>query len=374
MNKKQISTGFAILAAALYAINIPLSKILIAKVDTTMMAAFLYLGAGFGMLLCDGVRRLAGVEQKAEPLTKKELPFTIAMVVLDIIAPILLMMGIARTNSANASLLNNFEIVATSLIALRVFHEAISRRLWMAIGLVTVASCILSFEGDGSFVLNQGSLLVLAAASCWGLENNCTRMISNKSSTEIVVIKGIFSGGGSLLVALYLGEKLPALPYMLSVLLLGFVAYGLSICFYILAQKELGAAKTSAYYAIAPFLGVTFGTLLLREQPGLAFYAGLALMIVSTILMVKDTTSLQHTHEHTHTHTHEHRHGDLVHTHEHSHTHSHTHVHEGDEEVHEHQHDWNAMEHEHTHGGNAMEHVHPHNENAGEQVTATKEE
>ena len=224
-----------------------------------------------------------------EPLTRKELPYTVAMVVLDIAAPILLMLGIARTNSANVSLLNNFEIVATSLIAFFIFKEVLTRRLCAAILLVTLASIILGFEGAGSFVLNTGSLFVLGACVCWGFENNCTRMISSKSSVEIVIIKGCFSGLGSLLIALLLGEELPSPSWMLRVLLLGFVSYGLSINFYILAQKELGAAKTSAFYSVAPFLGVAFSMLLLGERPDMQFYAALAIMLLATVLMVQDT-------------------------------------------------------------------------------------
>lgn len=348
MNKKQTATIFALMAAALYAINIPLSKLLMVHVETTMMAAFLYLGAGLGLFLYTMMAKIAGIEQKKEALTRKELPYTVAMVLLDIAAPILLMAGIARTNSANVSLLNNFEIVATSLIALCIFKEMISRRLWMAIVLVTIASVILSFEGKGSFSFNEGSLLVLGACVCWGFENNCTKMISNKSSEEIVIIKGFFSGAGSLVIAFLIGERVPALPWILSVMLLGFVAYGLSINFYIMAQKELGAAKTSAYYSIAPFLGVAFSMLLLRERPALQFYVALVIMIISTVLMGKDTIELQHTHEHTHIHTHEHRHGELVHTHEHSHTHTHLHVHAGAEEAHTHTHQ-NLTDHDHVH-------------------------
>ena len=220
------------------------------------------------------------------------------------------------------SLLNNFEIVATSMIALIIFKEVISKKLWLAIALVTIASAVLSFEGAGAFAFNRGSLFVLGACLCWGFENNCTKMISNKSSVEIVVIKGTFSGLGSLIVALVLGENFPALKWLICVLVLGFVAYGLSIHFYIMAQKDLGAAKTSAYYSIAPFLGVAFSMLLLQERPGLQFYAALLIMIVSTYFMVKDTIELQHTHEH--------RHGDVVHTH--------LHTHAGDSKDHEHVH------------------------------------
>ena len=345
MKTKHSATLLAILAAALYAINIPLSKLLLEKVAPTMMAAFLYLGAGLGLWLYG---LIAGAKEAQAPLTKAELPYTVGMVVLDIAAPILLMLGLQRCGSANASLLNNFEIVATSLIAFFVFREQLSRRLSIAIGLVTLASIILSFEGAGAFRFDIGSAFVLGAACCWGLENNCTRMLSSKSSVQITTIKGIFSGLGSLIVALTLGEAVPGLIFIGAVLVLGFVAYGLSINFYIQAQAHLGAAKTSAYYSIAPFLGVFFGMALLGERPGVQFYIGLAVMITATVLMVKDTIELQHTHEHSHTHTHEHRHGDRVHTHEHTHVHTHTHVHGSEETLHDHNHA-DIPEHDHAH-------------------------
>ena len=347
MKTKNLATIYAIVAAALYAINVPFSKMLLGYVEPTMMAAFLYLGAGLGMFVYSIASRASGKTSSTEPLTKKELPYTIAMVVLDIIAPILLMFGIRASHAANVSLINNFEIVATSIIALLVFKEIISKKLWIAIALVTIASVILSFEGTGSFEFNIGSLFVFGACLCWGIENNCTRMISNKSSIEIVVIKGTFSGVGSLIVALAIGESIPSILWMMCVLLLGFVAYGLSIYFYVMAQKDLGAAKTSAYYSIAPFLGVAFGMLILGERPEIQFYVALAVMIISTYFMIKDTIELQHTHEHSHTHTHEHSHGDIVHSHEHTHTHTHIHVHGADSDNHEHNH--HTMSHEHSH-------------------------
>ena len=285
MNSKKIASGFAIFAALLYAINIPMSKLLLNYVDAVMMASFLYLGAGIGLFMYGLLKK----DKKVERLTKKELPYTIAMVVLDIIAPILLMFGITMTNSANVSLLNNFEIVATSLIALFIFKEVISKRLWIAIFLVVVATIVLSFEGTSAFVFNKGSLLVLGACICWGFENNCTKMISNKSSVEIVTIKGIFSGLGSLIVALIIGESIPSFMYLFLVLLLGFISYGLSINFYIKAQSVIGAAKTSAYYSVSPFLGVIFSLLFLGEVPSIQFYIALFIMIISTIIMVKDT-------------------------------------------------------------------------------------
>lgn len=374
MKLKHTATAAAILAAALYAINIPLSKLLLVHIEPTMMAALLYLGAGLGLLLCGGVQKLTGRSGNAQRLTKKELPYTIAMILLDIIAPILLMLGIAETNAANVSLLNNFEIAATSVIALAVFRETVTKRMWAAIALVTLSSILLGFEGSDAFVFNRGSLFVLGACLCWGMENNCTKMISHKSSTEIVILKGCFSGTGSLIIALTLGQRFPAWPWILLALALGFVSYGLSIYFYILAQKHLGAAKTSAYYSVAPFLGVAFGLILLGEKPAPQFYAALLIMIASTILMVLDSVALQHTHEHQHTHTHEHSHGELVHTHEHTHTHSHFHVHEngrkhektrGENDVHENDAEHSAALHVHAHNLSELkDHRHTHDDAA----------
>ena len=289
MNRKT-ATLCAVLAAALYALNAPGSKLLLARLPSTMMAALLYLGAGLGMAVIGAVQRRTGAAQREQPLTRRELPYTLAMVLLDVAAPILLMLGLTRTTAANASLLNNFEIVATSLIALAVFREAISQKLWIGIALVTLSSMILSVEDAGSFSFSGGSLLVLLACVCWGFENNCTRMLSSKNPLEIVVIKGLCSGGVSLGIALFLGERLTAadVPAALIALALGLVAYGLSIFFYIYAQRGLGAARTSAYYAVAPFIGVALSMLLCGERPGVSFFIALAVMAAGTCFASAD--------------------------------------------------------------------------------------
>lgn len=282
MAKTKLATFFALLAAALYAISSPFSKILLRELSPTMMAAFLYLGAGIGMSFVGLVRRCRGRADVQLHLTRKELPYTVAMVVLDIAAPIFLMIGLNMTTAANASLLNNFEIVTTALIALVFFKEAVSKRLWFAIVLITLSSIILSFEDMSSFSFSAGSLFVLLACTCWGIENNCTRALSEKDPLEIVVVKGFGSGLGSLLIALAIGDGFGPLPYILATLLLGFVAYGLSIFFYVSAQRELGAAKTSAYYAISPFIGTLLSLCIFRQLPTVNFLLALCIMAVGT--------------------------------------------------------------------------------------------
>jgi drug/metabolite transporter (DMT)-like permease len=322
VDKKKIKAIlYAVLAAVFYAINMPFSKLLLKIIQPTMMAAFLYLGAGIGIGIIFFLNKKS--DNKSDYLSKNDLPYVLGMIGLDIIAPILLMFGLLNTSSANASLLNNFEIVATSVIALVVFKEIISRRLWIGIFLITISSIILSFKDITSFNFSSGSLLVILATICWGFENNCTRKISSKNTYQIVMLKGIFSGLGSLIIALIIGEQIPDIKYWLVILLLGFVAYGLSILFYIMAQSELGAAKTSAYYAISPFIGVLLSFVLLKEQITSNYLLALIIMIIGSIIVVIDTLIINHEHMHIHTYVHTHNGTPNSHTIAHSHVHSH---------------------------------------------------
>lgn len=282
--KRGRATLFALMAAALYALSAPLSKLLLGRVAPTMMAAFLYLGAGAGMGAMRVAGRAAGRRVRERSLGRADLPYLIGMLVLDIAAPILLMIGLERTTAANAALLNNFEIVATSVIALALFGEEISRRLWLAIGLVTLSSMLLSFEDMRSLSFSFGSVFVLLACVCWGFENNCTRRLSDGDPGQIVTIKGLGSGAGSLVIALAVGEALPDAGAALSALLVGFVSYGLSIYCYIYAQRDLSAARTSAYYAAAPFISAALSLALFREPPSALFVVSFAAMAAGAYL------------------------------------------------------------------------------------------
>ncbi len=288
--KANIKRGIflAILAAGLYALNSPFSKLLLQFMPSTLMAGFLYIGAGLGMMMIFLFRRIAGRPGNEAPLTVKELPYTIAMIVLDIAAPICLLFGLNKTTAANASLLNNFEIVATAIIALIIFKETISPRLWLGILYVTASCALLSIDDISSLQFNSGSLFILLACICWGVENNCTRKLSLKDPLQIVMVKGIFSGIGSVVIGLICGERVLQIWTVPVVLLLGFVAYGLSIYFYVYAQRILGAARTSAYYAVAPFIGVFLSLLIFRELQGILFAAALILMIIGVWLSSQD--------------------------------------------------------------------------------------
>ncbi len=318
----------ALLAALCYGISVPLGKLLLASLSPAFLAALLYLGAALAML----VPRLLSPGQKNEArLTRADLPCTLAMVVLDILAPILLLFGLRATAPATASLLSNFEIAATAIIALLLFREAIGRRMWLAIAAITLASALLALEGAGSIAWSPGALLVLLACLCWGLENNMTNRLSLRNPADIVLVKGLGAGLGALLIAAATGAVSGALLPILAALLLGSVSYGLSILLYIRAQRDLGAARTSAYYAAAPFIGVILSFLLSGTRPGTAFWIALPIMVLGALLAAFE----RHAHRHQHallTHTHRHSHADGHHAHGHPtgtsgpHSHAHTHT------------------------------------------------
>ena len=290
MKKNPVKSGIclALFAAALYAINSPLSKLLLDYLPPTLMAGFLYIGAGVCMLALALLRKVRKTERTETKLTKRELPYIVAMILLDIAAPVCLLLGLKSTTAANASLLNNFEIVATAVIALVVFKEKINFRLWLGILFITLSCMVLSFEDLSSLQFSYDSLLILLACVCWGFENNCTKKISSKDPLEIVLLKGIFSGLGSLLVGFIIGERITVLWSVFAVIGVGFVAYGLSIFFYVHAQRILGAARTSAYYAVSPFIGTLLSLVIFREIPHYTYFIALALMIIGAWLSSQD--------------------------------------------------------------------------------------
>lgn len=285
--KTKTAVFYAILAATLYALMTPVSKLLQVSVPPVAEAGLLYLGAGIGMLFI----YLFGRKHPSDPapVDRNDLKYAAAMVVLDMLAPICLLLGLSMTTPENVSLLNNFEIVATTCIAFVFFHEKVGKKLLLSILIITASCMLLSLDSEAALSFSKGSLFVLLACICWGFENNCTASLSGKDTRQIVMIKGFGSGSASLLLSLLIGERPGSVRNCIFVMILGFLAVGLSVYFYVLAQSRIGAARTSSYYAVSPFIGVLLSLILFREMPGKLFWAALALMAVGVCLNIKDT-------------------------------------------------------------------------------------
>ena len=285
MNSKKKYVIAAVLSALLSALNAPFAKLLMTDCDSTMLGAWLYLGAGLGTLMIYLVK-----QDFSDHFEKKDYKYLGLMVICDILAVIFLMKGLSLTSSATVSLLSNFEIVATALIAYLIFKEKISLNLRIAIVLITIAGILLSLQ-NGDYSFSSGGLLVIMATLAWGLENNCTKSLANHDPLKVTAIKGLGTGIGSLVIALSIGQKLPGGYDLMMIMLLGFVSYGLSVTLYIYAQRKLGAGTTSAYYALAPFISTILSLVIFKEIPGANYWIGLMIMIVAVYLLNRENLS-----------------------------------------------------------------------------------
>lgn len=304
-----------ILGAVLFGASAPVSKLLLGEADPVMLAGLLYLGCGLGLLAFRFFLRAAGTAG-GKPLGRGDAPWLAGAVLAGgVAAPIALLLGLRSTPAATASLLLNFECVATALLAALLFHEYIGRRVWLAIGLVTAASAMLSFSGP--LGASAGALAVLAACVLWGVDNNLTRLISSKDAMGIGIVKGLGAGTFSLLLALGLGASLPPPSAIAAALLLGCLSYGLSLALYITGMRSIGAARASAWMGTAPFAGVLLSLLIFGVEPGWAFILALPPMALGIALLAGDD----------HAHTHIHAHGAVTHDHVHVHDDGHGHKH-----------------------------------------------
>lgn len=286
--KKSSSILFIFISALLYGLSIPLSKLLMKEIPSTLLSGILYLGAGIGVLIIYLFRKHIVKNDQEKSLDKHDLKYLLLMIILDIIAPILLLLAVSKSSASSISLLSNFEIVATALIALLIFKEPIGKYLWIGIIILTIAVILLSLDFNSGFSFSWYSLLVIGATTCYGLENNCTKKMSDKNPYQITMIKGLFSGSGALIIGLIIGERTSSIIYIILALILGFLAYGLSVFLYIRSERYLGAAKTSSYFSIAPFFGFILSFIIFKETPYFTFYIALALMIIGITFVIID--------------------------------------------------------------------------------------
>lgn len=343
---------FALLAAALFGASTPFAKLLIDQIPPVALAGLLYAGSGIGLLSWLLVRKTLFKRVSSESnLTSADAPWLAGAVLAGgVIAPVLLMFGISIIPASNASLLLNLEGVFTALLAWFVFKENFDRRIMLGMAFIIVAGALLSWQESQAIGIPWGGLLVVAACFCWGIDNNLTRKVSASDPVQIACIKGLVAGAVNLTIAFAMGAEFPAATKVALAGIVGLAGYGLSLVFFVLALRNLGTARTGAYFSVAPFFGATISLLLLQEHPALSFWVAGALMGIGIWLHLTE----HHEHDHTHEemqHGHEHVH-DEHHQHEHTFAwdgvepHTHDHVHKPLTHRHAHYPD---IHHQHTH-------------------------
>ncbi len=342
MNLRSVAPATnALLAAFLFGANAPLAKLALSDVHPVMMAAFLYLGSGLGLIILWGIKRGLGRNVNKEAfLQAGDLKWLAGAILAGgVAAPILLMTGLASTPASTVSLLLAFEVVATIVLAYTIFREHIGQRVWVATGIITAGTIVLSFTPGAVLTVSAGALGVIAACLLWGLDNNLTRVVSLRDPLTITIIKGLAAGSVSFCIAIGIHAPVPGIPLAFTVMALGFVTYGLSIFFFVRSLRTLGVARTGAYFSSAPFIGAMLSVLIFHELPGATFFIALPILATGLVLLAGE----EHVHRHTHlalVHEHRHRHDDGHHLHDHT----------GDV----------PDEHSHLHTHDDMEHAHPH--------------
>lgn len=322
-------------AALLFGASTPIAKLLLHAVSPWILAALLYLGSGIGLTL---YRLATGARSMRFPWT--DVPWLAGAILSGgVIGPVLLMVGLARIPASGASLLLNAEGVFTALLAWFAFRENFDRRIAIGMVLIVAGATVLSWPGEARFSGLWPALAILGACLAWGVDNNLTRKVSLADSTWLASIKGLVAGSVNLVLAFTRGSSLPSWPSSAIAMLVGFLAYGVSLRLFVVGLRHLGSARTGAYFSVAPFFGAILA-LVLGERITLPLVIAGTLMAIGLWLHLTEHHEhehshewLEHEHEHVHDEHHQHEHHEPVepgvkHTHRHTHqpeTHSHPH-------------------------------------------------
>lgn len=339
----------ALLSAVLFGASTPFAKLLLNAVDPWLLAGLLYLGAGLGLAAVHLSRAAMRLPAPEAPLRGMDVPW-LGLVVLagGVGGPLLLMLGLDRTDAASASLLLNLEGLATMGIAWLWFRENVDRRLLLGAFAIMAGAALLSWQGRAA--LDLGGLLIAGACLCWGIDNNLTRKLSSADPVQIAMLKGLVAGTVNLLLALAHGATLPRPDLALAASVIGFLGYGVSLVLFVLGLRYLGAARTGAYFSLAPFVGAVLAVAMLGEPISATLLTAAGLMGLGLWLHLAE----RHEHEHVHElleHEHRHRH-DEHHQHDHAPgvdpREPHTHWHQHKPMVHRHPH-YPDLHHRHGH-------------------------
>jgi drug/metabolite transporter (DMT)-like permease len=336
-----VGTMFAALAALAFGVTTPFIQRLGAGVGPFTTAALLYLGATIGAFSWPG----RGREQREAQVRLRHLPRLLAIAFFGAaLAPTLFAWGLQRVPATYGSLLLNGEAVFTVILAAAIHREHVGRRVAIAVALMFAAGAVTvaGASSPGAFGL-LGALAVVAAVFWWALDNVLTRPFADLDPAAVVRVKAICGVALTGTLLLLLGESLPSRPRAAGLLACGATGYGISLRFYLLAQRRIGAGRTGSVFAVAPFVGALCA-LALGDRPG-------GLTTVVAAMLFSAGLALHLTEKHGHRHTHE----------ELSHDHAHTH----DDGHHDH-HDLTPPvgSHAHPHKHDAQAHVHPHGPDA----------
>jgi drug/metabolite transporter (DMT)-like permease len=337
----------ALLAAALFGVSTPLVQRFGLGVGAFSTAALLYAGAALvGALSRQHIDREARV-------VRADLARLLAMAAFGaVIGPVALSWGLQHTSGTSASLMLTLEALFTALLAGLLYRETMDGRVWTAMALLLAGGMVLVLDqGRSGGAQSWGLLAVLLATAAWGVDNTLSRALAERDPGQVVLAKAVLGSVSTCVLAWIFGEPLPSPGTALGLLAVGASGYGLSLRFYLLAQRAFGAARTGSVFAFAPFIGAALAVALGDHSASALMGLGSGLMLAGVVLHLAES----HGHEHAHealAHEHAHRHDDGHHDHDHRHDpipageHSHVHQHRALQHAHGHVPD---AHHQHVH-------------------------
>lgn len=329
----------ALLAALLFGASTPLAAPLARSASPILIAGVLYVGSALGLSLwLLAARRPLALRS----LARGERPALAGAIVFGgMLGPALLMLGLRHTPAASTALLLNLEIVFSAVLAWVFFRENAGARVVTGL-LMIFAGAIVLVLGSARGVpdLAWGAAAVAGACLCWGIDNNLTRNVVSVPPVAVAWVKGVVAGPANVGIALLAGAGLPAPGGVALALLVGALGYGASLVLFIGALRRLGTARTTAYFATAPFAGALLAFVLDQRLPDRSFIGAAALVAFGVWLHLSER------------HSHAHSHPPLTHAHEHVHDEHHRHEHSAAEAA--------AKPHAHEHAHEPLEHTHPH--------------
>jgi drug/metabolite transporter (DMT)-like permease len=276
---------FAIASAIFFSFNVPISKILLDFVSPYWLASLLYFGAGLGTLF---YYQFTKKKTSTHGKVSNQTFWYGLMIILDIFAPIFFLIGVKETNGSLVGLLSNAELIFTLMIALLFFREKLSRFSWIASILIVFGLIIANYQGM-SIQYEIGSLWIILGTLFWGLENNVSKKLSFGNPLFVVIFKGIGTGIGTLIIAFILNEVAPTFLYLMFSFVAGFLIYGLSLIFYVNAQRSQGAAKVQLIQSFAPILGGILSWVFFQEILSITTVFGYIMVVIALILLGIDS-------------------------------------------------------------------------------------
>lgn len=325
----------ALLAATLFGVSTPLVQQFGAGLGAFSTAALLYAGAA-----AVGALSRQRIEREARVL-RSDLPRLLAIAGFGaVIGPVALAWGLQHTSGTSASLMLTLEALFTAVLAWRLYRETMDGRVWTAMALLLAGGMVLVLDqARAGGAQLWGLLAVLLATAAWGVDNTLSRPLAERDPGQVVMVKAVLGATATTVLALALREPLPSLVAATALFAIGASGYGLSLRFYLLAQRAFGAARTGSVFAFAPFIGAVVAVALGDRSASGMLAMGSALMLAGVVLHLAES----HGHEHAHEalqHEHAHRHDDGHHDHNHDPMpvgeHSHRHRHQPQRHAHEH--------------------------------------